>query len=776
MTFNFESEVFQKLGKLLISENLYTQRTNNDARYDSFIAKYPPTSIESLTLDQYCLGKDSLPENFCWWLERGLEKVLGRYMPGTSRGHILYKAQNGEYYRNRALSDLTPEEALKYTTKIQSLIANANVDEDLLWIDDDEKIFARAGLKARVTIGDGRKLRILSAYHPDKVLVISSSEHLRHFLLELGHPVEEVPSKDRPIALMLLLKEYYEEAKRRFNADVTPYGFVKALYSDQLSIRPIKQTVPESETDLDVTEAIRKMPLNQILYGPPGTGKTYETISLAVKIAEPEMYQTILNENKDLPSEDLRRLFKERFDVLVADKRIAMTTFHQSFSYEDFIEGVRADTSQDEALKFKVEDGVFKQISEAASTKATSNISNPIHLKGRRIWKMSLGNTLENEDYIYQECLENDYILLGYGDNLDFSGCHTKEEVVKVYVDSNVTLTNTDYAVTSVFTFINSIKKNDLIIISDGNHKFRAIAEVVGDYEYLENADRNYFQQMRKVKWLQTYEPSKPKEQLFDKSLSQMTLYELGSKTINLDKLHALLEPHREDLPPEPYVLIIDEINRGNISRIFGELITLLEDSKRKGRTDALEVVLPYSKKPFSVPENLYVIGTMNTADKSLAQLDLALRRRFDFIEMNPQPDLLKGIKVHGVDIGQLLEIINERIEVLLDPEHQIGHSYFMGLREKLADNEREDQLAEIFKNKILPLLKEYFFDDWEKISLVLNDHSKQKDHRFLSVGGKRSVSELFGNSQFDMIQDRRSYVNISAFSCPEAYQGIIKV
>jgi 5-methylcytosine-specific restriction protein B len=167
--------------------------------------------------------------------------------------------------------------------------------------------------------------------------------------------------------------------------------------------------------------------------------------------------------------------------------------------------------------------------------------------------------------------------------------------------------------------------------------------------------------------------------------------------------------------PGKPYVLVIDEINRGNTSRIFGELITLIEASKRIGSDEAIRLQLPYSNDTFGVPDNLYLIGTMNTADRSLAQIDTALRRRFDFIEMMPQPQLLK-YAVAGVDLRKMLEAINNRIEHLYDREHTIGHAFFMNLNEKstIAD------LARIFKNKVLPLLEEYFFEDWEKIAKVL--------------------------------------------------------
>jgi len=197
------------------------------------------------------------------------------------------------------------------------------------------------------------------------------------------------------------------------------------------------------------------------------------------------------------------------------------------------------------------------------------------------------------------------------------------------------------------------------------------------------------------------------------------------------------------------YVIIIDEINRGNISKIFGELITLIEPSKRlftENDEHPKKVTLPYSKKRFGVPKNLYILGTMNTADKSIALLDSALRRRFSFTEMLPKSSVLTDneIKVDGIKIDELMGKINERIEFLIDKDHTIGHSYFL----KLKDNQTIEALARLFKNEIIPLLIEYFYGDFKKIQLVLGDNWKSKsDSKFFNIKPSQQKI-LFGKEE----------------------------
>lgn len=186
--------------------------------------------------------------------------------------------------------------------------------------------------------------------------------------------------------------------------------------------------------------------------------------------------------------------------------------------------------------------------------------------------------------------------------------------------------------------------------------------------------------------------------------------------------------------PNNNYAIFIDEINRGNVASIFGELITLIEQDKRKGAENELSVVLPYSKTQFSVPPNLHIIGTMNTADRSIEALDSALRRRFEFEEMLPQYPLideeLDDLEFEGFRLSEILKTINERIIILIDRDHQIGHSYFLKLK---GTDHLEKDLKQVFMNKFMPLLQEYFFSDYIKIAMVLGEGFMERD-KYLNV------------------------------------------
>lgn len=351
-------------------------------------------------------------------------------------------------------------------------------------------------------------------------------------------------------------------------------------------------------------------PLNQILYGPPGTGKTYNSINLAVEIADPVFWSTITDKYKQ------RGEITRRYRELVKDGRIVFTTFHQSLSYEDFIEGIKPVTHKENnnSITYEVLPGIFKKLCDQAKPNDGSSFEESF---------MKLLNDLE-------------------------------------------------------------AKPDDIMKLN-------------------RSANNNY-------------------------------------------------------------VMIIDEINRGNVSQIFGELITLIEPDKRMGQKESLEVTLPYSKEKFSVPSNLYIIGTMNTADRSVEALDTALRRRFSFREMAPQYDLLESRSVEGINLGTLLQTINERIEALLDKDHAIGHSYFLNVGNDLAN------LKDVFFNEIIPLLQEYFYGNFGRIELVLGGGFVKSSTVTQSIFAKPSPN----NDEFN---DHIHYSLVSREEMDEAaFQKALKV
>lgn len=462
-----------------------------------------------------------------------------------------------------------------------------------------------------------------------------------------------------------------------------------------------------------------KIPLNQILYGPPGTGKTYNTIDKALEILY--AYELI----DFIPQE--RDEKKKKFDEFVKQGQIGFVTFHQSYGYEDFVEGIRPrlsgenDKSQiSEKMEYEIKDGIFKSMCKEASKNYEKSLKNISEVKQ----EIELDDLLEQyATYIEDELKE--------GKEPKFE---SKEWTSKMKIQGVHRLQNGDFS--SIMIGTNK----------DSGVMQRLTQKVIKrDYEKFKNGEIKDWNDIKP-----SYESKSHRHgnagyyHTLYKSIAEFEKEHYKPSTIST--LESTLDNRLK-----PYILIIDEINRGNISKILGELITLLEPSKRKGEKEALEVKLPYSQEPFSVPKNLYIIGTMNTADRSIALLDTALRRRFEFIEMMPDSSELEKISCDDgeIDLKELLKAMNNRIEFLLDRERTIGHSFFF----EKAVNKGNDSygltltdLKAVFKNKILPLLQEYFYDDYAKINAVLNDNGMLESKTMSDM--KISLSDEFVDSE----------------------------
>jgi len=459
--------------------------------------------------------------------------------------------------------------------------------------------------------------------------------------------------------------------------------------------------------------------LNQILYGPPGTGKTYNTINKAIEIIE----------NRELTEDELkdRDGLKEQFEKYKNSGQIEFITFHQSYGYEEFVEGIKADTNNADEVIYTKENGIFKRLAlEAMISNMQVTQEGAKSLGFDEVYNGLLEKIANGEINSLPSKTTNDILAsdITKNDNINFK----HEGRNKKYLVSKARLKK-------LFEHFNTKEKFDSI--SNINDEFREVIGGCNSSAYW--AVLNYIH------------TNNVEDEYQDIDIENMTEVEQKELIENYLKTPQSERTHKEET--KNYILIIDEINRGNISKIFGELITLLEDSKRVGAKEELKVKLPYTNDEFGVPQNLYILGTMNTADRSIALMDTALRRRFEFTEMMPNLEAVNGIKVGKIDIYVLLETINKRIEYLYDRDHTIGHAYFMSLKdEKIKD--KKGELDNIFRNKIIPLLQEYFYDDWEKILMVLG-----KDG---FITRKEMKSDIFNYKNDDYIEDQEYIYTIN--------------
>lgn len=570
---------------------------------------------------------------------------------------------------------------------------------------------------------------------------------------------DSIESLGRKAKQYFKLPSCMKEGKERY-FPIPFYGKVVDDENGQSYIYKIRPQLKEALKELDMSNIdpcyeegdceMTDVSKNTILYGPPGTGKTYNTVVYAVAVIENKKVSTIKNE-------PYSAVF-ERYCGYKENGLIEFTTFHQSYGYEEFIEGIKPildnDTDEQSDVKYTIEDGLFKAFCNKSSMPIAQKSNIDIGLnKTPTIWKVSLLSTGDNPTRT--ECLENGHIRIGwqdYGaditDDIDFS-----EQGGKKVLNA----------------FISKMKIGDIVFSCYSSTTIDAIGVVAGDYEWCGEQYDDGLNRRRKVNWI----VKGINEDIVDinggSTMTLSTVYRLNN--ISLSDAMAIIEkylPHTAE-EKKNHVFIIDEINRGNISKIFGELITLIEPSKRLGQAEGMKAKLPYSQQLFGVPDNVYIIGTMNTADRSIATIDTALRRRFRFKEMMPDAEILKGISVEGISISDMLSRMNKKISVLYDREHTIGHAYFIPLRE----NPTLEQLAEIFENAIVPLLQEYFYEDYEKIRLVLGDNNKADVSEQFIVAAENNYDELFGSSDIGFDDSFTYEINKTAFTNIEAYKYI---
>jgi 5-methylcytosine-specific restriction protein B len=542
-----------------------------------------------------------------------------------------------------------------------------------VWFYDNDKVLGDMAAHYEIELRKG-KLSI-DIHFEDKNKNLFEQEILKLALPDKIKLLERFPRYKR--------KEitYYEMYD--FNTpDVIPKLANALLYLEETigdSIRAIKANIKNIiPTSTAASNQDMKHPLNQILYGPPGTGKTYTTKELAVSIINAKFIDDL---DTNLSEVERRKAISDEYKRLFELGQIVFTTFHQSMSYEDFVEGIKPETINDD-ISYSVQKGIFKELCIKAEEKQIKS---------------------NNFDEAYQ-------LLLKEIDTFGASGL-----VLETLIQSKE------------FT----IYKN-----SKNNIRFHANTEKAYDgvikREYLEH----YLKTGEAVDW-----PS------YVKALGNYVREKFDYK-------------QSEEVVNKPYVLIIDEINRGNVSAIFGELITLLEEDKRIGNKEELRIKLPYSKKEadFGVPSNLYIIGTMNTADRSVEALDTALRRRFSFTEVLPDSSLLEAKSVNGINLKKLLDTINNRIEILLNRDHTIGHSYFIKL-----DNDDVKGLRSTFKNNIIPLLQEYFYGDYEKIGMVLGAGFVSLSDQNLVSFPKFIKNNDYNTSRYELISIDENFDIINA-------------
>ena len=625
-----------------------------------FIDYWTIQKIKDMKLDEYTnLEREN---SFCYWIETKTTEVLG--IGGGSSykfGIFKRKAEPNELKAGQSTDGVygwytkygkDKDEVFRNIKSLIIKVIECSMSKKFSQIDE-------------IDLGNAFKWKIAYMYAPETSLLRIVSEKAFKFLAKKYNIKSNKIStiQERLISLKQSEEDFDNYSSRLWNEYIENS-------SDDIEDTEINHLInDEIQNKKKQTQA-----LNQILYGSPGTGKTYNTINKAIEIIDSEFYQ----QNKDN-----REALKERFEEYKKAGQIEFITFHQSFSYEEFVEGIKAET-KDDNITYEVKSGIFQKLSKKALQNFNQSKENSINKKEfETVFKELVLDKLIDDEKLEIRMKKSSFFIKEVDEN-------------KISFDKS------------------GRESQHVLLIKNLKNMYEAEENkiIIGGLSQYYNPLLEYLLKNSEIK--------------------------------NTDK-----EPLKN------YILIIDEINRGNISKIFGELITLIEPSKRIGADEEIRLKLPYSQELFGVPSNLYIIGTMNTADRSIALMDTALRRRFHFEEMMPNSSLLKNLVVDGIKIDNLLEVINKRVEYLYDRDHTIGHAYFMSLENLETKEDKKAELENIFRNKIIPLLQEYFYDDWEKVRLVLGDGFVEK----IEVKSDIFDEELIKDSEY--LEEEKFIYNI---------------
>lgn len=631
--------------------------------------------------------------------------LIGEYQSETVNQNIQFHNIRKLNITNKDLLRLSvykPEENSRTKASFYGYVQTSHIDTNLLEQQFNDQQFityniVKASALPQAINNLNEKDRVITIDPDNRLIDLFTVQNRSLTLLNLGS--EYFNARGRTLDQILHLIERVKEdnsnlgkcMKRIKVALETANTFVFGSFSEYYNIIHNKRLFSNTPSDGggnedeeydDPNNILFNMSLNTILFGPPGTGKTFQSIDSALEI---------INGEHELERTDNKR----EFNRLQKEGRIFFTTFHQNMSYEDFIEGIKPiePKEDDSYLQYEIQDGLFmKACIKATYDYIRSNLPQNEQENQIRTFNQlyhQLFEHVENQGEIPLETLNGGNVLASVTEQGNFSVKHNNG--TRTYTVSKSRLE----------PLFNAFE--DLNTVNNIHQEFRDIIKGCNSTAF--------WAVLNAIKNLQPEESNNMQ--------SSNLSYEDKKKIVKSFWKNADYTPIDEDLS-NPFVFIIDEINRGNIAQIFGELITLIEEDKRLGKIEEIRLELPYSKQTFCVPPNLFIIGTMNTADRSVEALDTALRRRFSFIPMMPEYDGLNE-ECDGVNLKLLLKKLNDRLTVLKDRDHTIGHAW-------LWNTTTIDSLRLAFKDKIIPLLQEFFYNDYEKLGLLLGDRFIQTE------------------------------------------------